>query len=110
MAVQGYQQMEQGQADAGQDQATPGQEGGSEGGIGEMISQLYDGLNVLAKVIGEAQGVDPALKQQMGAVLKGFESVASGLSGAAQPQPQQGAVASPEQGGSSAMPAGPQTR
>ena len=103
--------MEQGAPDMAQDQAQPGPEGGSEGGVGEMISQLYDGLNMLATVIGKAQGVDPAIKQQMDGVLKGFEGVVQAMSGGqAQQGPAATGAAPMEAGGRGAMPAGPQTR
>lgn len=99
-------EMEQGQADMAEDQA---EQGGS-GGIGEMISQLYDGLNILMDVVSKAQGVDPALKEQMASVLKGFEGVASGLSGGQQQHPEATNAAPAMAGASGAQPAGPQMR
>ena len=101
--------MEQGAQDMAEDQANPGPEGGSEGGIGEMISQLYDGLNILADVVMKAEGVDTALKQQMASVLKGFEGVAQGMTDGPQQAPATGS-APMEQGAGGAMPSGPQSR
>jgi uncharacterized phage infection (PIP) family protein YhgE len=90
---------------------TEGQDQGA-GGIGDLISQLYDGLNILSEVINKAQGVAPDLKKQMAQLLQGFEGVAAGLSGGpAQPAAQPATGAAPMMAGASgAMPSGPQTR
>jgi len=97
------------QGDQGQMAEDEGQEQG--GDLGSLVSNLYDGLNVLMTVVAKAQGIDPGVKQQMETVLKGFEGVVSAMGGQGGQQPAQATNTAPmEAGGSGAMPAGPQTR
>jgi hypothetical protein len=81
---------------------------GQQGDIGKMISNVGQGLAMLADLVGKTPGVDPSIPERFGGLVQEFtsliEAISGGEGGQAPQQPM--GTTSPEAGGNpNAMPA-----
>lgn len=77
---------------------------GQQGDLGKLISNVGQGLSMLADLAGKTPGVDPQIPQRFGALVEEFTALIEAMSGSGEseeqaPAPAQQGTTSPEAGG-----------